>query len=337
MIKTALIGFGMSGKTIHFPLIHAHDGFTLKTVVSRSEDTASYLEAHGSNATLTKNYEDVLADDTIDLVVLCVPNELHADFTEKAIRSGKHITIEKPFVKTYKEAKALFDLAKEKDVVLRVFHNRRFDGDFMTVKDILKHDSLGEILSLSARFDRFRVNPKAGWRTQEGLMSGVFFDLGPHLFHYTVSLFGRPKKVTCDLITDHKDLSTDDHFEATLHYDTLRVYLGAEQFARRPLPKFHIKGLKASYIKEGFDHPEFVYTPPNNPYQEGLVSYTLDNTLNKRDVQVRQSAHYQWYTVLEEDINNTRLETEESSIALEVIRTMEEALESHHKRNLISS
>ena len=329
MINTAIIGFGMSGKSIHFPLLKNHKAYNIKTVVSSRKETQGFLKSQGLNANVLTNYEEVLRDKSIDLIVLAVPNSLHADFTKRAIEAGKHIIVEKPFVQTYKEAKRLFEFAKEKGVVLRVFHNRKYDGDFMTVKEHLDNDNLGKLISFSARFDRFMVEPQSGWRTQAGLMSGVFYDLGPHLFHYAISLFGPPKQVKCDLYRDHLGLSTDDHFEATLYYDSLHVTLGAEQFARYPLPKFHVKGLKGSYIKEGFDHPEVVFEPLKEAYQKSLTSKNINNDLEETNVLVRQSAHYEWYTVLKDDIEHSRLETKESIISLQVIKAMEEALKNH--------
>ena len=336
MIRTALIGFGMSGRTIHFPLLSAHKAFELTHVVSKNPQTHSYLRDSGSDASVVQDFQTVLDDPSIDLVILSIPNHLHYDYVKRAIESGKHAVVEKPFVETHADAKTLFDLANDKGTVLRVFHNRKYDGDYMTLKALLDKKTLGEIISLSARFDRFRLKPKEGWRTRKGAMSGVFYDLGPHLFHYAVSLFGSPKSVDCELYTDHPGLKTDDHFEAVLHYHGFRVMLGAEQFARHPLPKFHIKGLGGSYVKYGFDTPEFVEEPMPVDYQSGVFSKHFENhSLKSRDIPVKTGAHYRWYDELETDITEGHLSTEEVEITLQVIRSMEAALKSHKAKRRV--
>lgn len=329
MIKTAIIGFGMSGKTIHFPLLQAHSGFELRHVVSRNEHTASYLREKGSDASVVRDFQTILDDPSVDLVVLTVPNHLHQEYVESAIGAGKHVVVEKPFVEHHEDAKRLFDLARKKGTVLRVFHNRRYDGDFMTVRELIENDTLGDIISLSARFDRFRAKPKDGWRMKDGAMSGVFYDLGPHLFHYAITLFGPPKSLYCERITDHPGLKTDDHFEAVLSYQDFRVTLGAEQFARHPLPKFHVKGLEGSYVKYGFDTPEFVEMPFGNDYQSGLYSKRFGNdALEAKDIPVKTGAHHRWYDDLKRDITDLTLMNRDVEISLEVIRAMEAAVKS---------
>lgn len=327
----------MSGKTIHFPLLQAHEAFDIKYVLSGNDQTQAYLKKNGSHATVVQDFNTVLNDSSIALVVLTVPNHLHHEYVQKAIEARKHIVIEKPFLEKYTDAKKLFKRAQEQEVVLRVFHNRRYDGDFITVKNLIESGSLGEILSLSARFDRLRVKPKDGWRTKEGVMSGVFYDLGPHLFHYALSLFGLPMSVYCELLSDYRGLKTDDHFEAILYYRDFRVTLGAEQFARYPLPKFHIKGRKASYVKKGFDTPEFVVKPPLDDYKNDLFSKLYENDAHQtRDIPVKSGAHYRWYDDLQTDIEELNLMNNEVTISLDVIKTMEAAIESNKKERRIS-
>ncbi|MFP4078901.1 MAG: Gfo/Idh/MocA family oxidoreductase [Candidatus Izemoplasmataceae bacterium] len=336
MIHTAIIGFGMSGKTIHFPILHAHESFKVTHVMSSNKKTKPYLLDKGSDALVVEDFQEVLSDPSVDLLVISVPNHLHYEFVKRAIEAGKHAIVEKPFVKTHKEAKALFELAKKKKTVLRVFHNRKYDGDFMTVKALIEQGTLQDVFYMSARFDRLRVAPKEGWRTEEGVMSGVFYDLGPHLFHYAVSLFGLPRSVYCDLITDHEGLKTDDHFEATLYYDGLRVSLGSEQFARYALPKFHLKGRNASYVKLGFDIPEFVEYPMPADYQGGLFSkiYANESSIGK-DVPVLTGAHYRFYDDLSDAIHHGRLTDEDTRISLAVIQAMEAAVQSHEEKRRI--
>lgn len=337
MIHTAIIGFGMSGKTIHFPLLHAHESFEVTHVLSSNEKTPEFLQEQGSKASTVQDYQTILDDDQVDLLVISVPNHLHYTYVQKAIKAGKHVVVEKPFVETFQEAKELFALAEKNKTVLRVFHNRKYDGDLMTVQDLIDSGSLEDVFYMSARFDRLRVTPKEGWRTKKGAMSGVFYDLGPHLFHYAITLFGQPDSVYCELITDHEGLDTDDHFEALLYYDGLRVSLGAEQFARYPLPKFHLKAKNASYVKIGFDIPEFVERPLSVEHQSGLFSKRYENDPSiTQEVPLKVGAHYRFYDDLNEAITNERFSDQDSTISLGVIKAMEAALKSHEEKKRIA-
>jgi len=133
-ISTALLSYGMSGKVFHAPLIAANPGFQLSTILQRSSDDAKLKYPH---VHVVRSFEDVLKQNDIELVIINTPNETHFEFASRALEAGKHVVVEKPFTVTSLEGEKLIELAKKKNKVLTVFQNRRWDGDFLTVKKIL--------------------------------------------------------------------------------------------------------------------------------------------------------------------------------------------------------
>src|SRR5690242_19464244 len=130
-INTALLSYGMSGDIFHAPLIAAHGGFKLAKIVQRKTATA---QRRYPAVEVVNSIDDVLSDGSIELVVVNTPNETHYDFTVRVLEAGKHAVVEKPFAVTTKEADALISLARKHNRILTVFQNRRWDGDFLTLK-----------------------------------------------------------------------------------------------------------------------------------------------------------------------------------------------------------
>ncbi len=176
-INTALCSFGMSGKLFHAPFISSNPRFNLYGVLERSKHLAK--ETYSTVKTF-RSLDDLLADDHIELVIVNTPNITHYDFSKKVLQAGKHLIVEKPFTATVKEAKELIQLAKEKNVVISVYHNRRYDSDFKTVKEILKAGSLGEIVEAEFHYDRY--DPELSYKTHKETPTaavGSLYDLGP--------------------------------------------------------------------------------------------------------------------------------------------------------------
>lgn len=131
-------------------------------------------------------------DPNIDLIVIPTPNDTHFPLAKAALEAGKHVIVDKPFTVTLSQARELDALAKSFGRVLSVFHNRRWDSDFLTVKALLNEGTLGEILFFESHFDRFRPQVRNRWREQAGPGSGIWYDLAPHLLDQAVNLFGLP-------------------------------------------------------------------------------------------------------------------------------------------------
>ena len=238
-VRVGIIGFGKAGRGFHAPLIESVDGLDLRRT-ARRDDAAALIE-----------------DPEIDLVVIATPNASHFDLARRALLAGKHVVVDKPFTVTSDEARGLIEIAREQQRVLTVFHNRRWEGDFLTVQKLIAESALGRLVSYEARFDRFRNEPRPGaWRESAQPGSGVLYDLGSHLVDQAIFLFGAPESVTADVRTERDFASTDDAFEIWMHYGALKVTLHAGMLVRERTPRYVLRGTSATFVKYGLDPQE---------------------------------------------------------------------------------
>jgi scyllo-inositol 2-dehydrogenase (NADP+) len=252
-INAGLIGYGYAGKTLHAPLLNSISGIRLKTIVSRD---ASKVKADWPEIGHVTTTEQLLADPAIDLVVIATPNDTHYPLAKAALLAGKHVVIDKPFTLDSREARTLIDLAQEHDLQLSVFHNRRWDADFLTLQQLVRSNSLGDILHLESHFDRFRPEVRDRWREQAVPGSGLWYDLGAHLLDQTVQLFGAPETLWLDMAQQRPGAKTDDFFHAVLQYGPRRVILHASTQVADQGPRFTVHGSLGSYRKFGLDVQE---------------------------------------------------------------------------------
>ncbi|WP_338519209.1 Gfo/Idh/MocA family oxidoreductase [Alteromonas gracilis] len=253
MISTLLVGFGFSAKTFHLPFLSFLPDFSLDGVVSSKNET---VRAELPEAKVYSSLEEALSTGLYDLVVITTPNHLHAHQAKLALESGCHALVEKPFTLNESDAQSLVQLANQKEKKLCVYHNRRFDGDFLTIKKLINAGALGDVKRLESRFDRFRPMPRNRWRENAGPGSGIFWDLGPHLIDQALQLFGAPEAVSADILTLREGGQSDDCFDVTLHYADKVVKLGSSAFQGGPTLRFDVQGTKASYRKFHLDPQE---------------------------------------------------------------------------------
>jgi predicted dehydrogenase len=213
-INTALVSFGMSGEYFHAPFLDANPDFNLVKVVERHSERSKQLYPY---VEVVKEFENILNDEKIELVVINAPNYLHYEMGKKALSAGKHVIIEKPFTRTVQEAKELIELAAKKNKILSVYQNRRWDGDFLTVKKIIKNKLLGDLVEFRSHFDRYRnfIKPDT-WKEEQLPDSGLLYDIGPHLIDQAYCLFGAPFSVFADLRTQREGGKIIDNFEIIL-------------------------------------------------------------------------------------------------------------------------
>ncbi|MES2648883.1 MAG: Gfo/Idh/MocA family oxidoreductase [Bacteroidota bacterium] len=246
-IAVAICSFGMSGKLFHAPFVQVHPGFQFYACWERSKKLVNELYP---NVKSYDQYVDMLADPAVDLVIVNTPNATHYEYAKKALLAGKHVIVEKPFVIDVTEGEELIELAAEKQKVLSVYHNRRNDSDFKTVKKILLNKLLGDIVEAEIHFDRYSLDlsPKKHKELKEG-GTGVLLDLGSHLIDEAIQLFGKPNAVFADIRTVRKVSVIDDYFELLLYYNDKRVRLHSTYIAREPSIGYVIHGEKGSFIK----------------------------------------------------------------------------------------
>jgi scyllo-inositol 2-dehydrogenase (NADP+) len=192
----------------------------------------------------------------IDLVVISAPNSEHYPFARAALLAGKHVVLEKPFVNTVAEGQELIELAREKQLTLSVFHNRRWDGDFVTVRKLLTEGTLGVISHYESHFDRFRPAPRQRWKETPLPGSGLLYDLGSHLLDQALLLFGEPRGISATVQAQRPDSAVDDYFHLVLDYAPMQVILHASMLTLLPGPRFCIHGSQGSFVKQGLDPQE---------------------------------------------------------------------------------
>lgn len=252
-IRVGLIGYGYASKTFHAPLISGTPGMTLAAVASSDENK---VHADWPAMPVVSGPERILNDPNIDLVVIPTPNATHFPLAKAALEAGKHVVVDKPFTVTLSQARELEALAKSGGRLLSVFHNRRWDSDFLTVKALINEGLLGEVGYFESHFDRYRPQVHNRWREQGGPGSGIWYDLAPHLLDQVVNLFGLPVSMQVDLAQLRPGSQSTDYFHAVLAWPQRRVVLHGTLVAAAETARFIIHGSRGSYVKYGLDPQE---------------------------------------------------------------------------------
>lgn len=254
-IKVGLMAYGMSGKIFHAPFFSHHDGFELVAVTERSKNDA----AKDYPGIITyRDVESLLADESLELIVINTPNFTHYDFAKAALNAGKHILIEKPFSVTKSEAEELYSLAFRKGLKALAYHNRRFDSDFMTVQKVVKSGKLGRIIEAHIRFDRYRneISTK-GFKEKNVPGAGIFYDLGSHMIDQAITLFGIPAEFHKTYGKYRENTEVDDFAQAHLKYPNgLNVYVTCNMLIVKAQAAYAFSGSKGSLIKGRTDEQE---------------------------------------------------------------------------------
>ena len=255
IIRAGLIGFGFAGRTFHAPVLTAAEGVELAAIVQRSgvEAAVRYPDAR-----IYREVGALYADPTIDLVVVATPSGEHYRFAKEALLAGKHVVVEKPFTVTSAEADELIAIAKEAGLVLSVYHNRRWDGDFLTVSRLLEEGMLGDIVEAELCWDRYRPNAGGGWRNVDEPGAGTFYDLGVHFLDQALCLFGRPRTIRAELRLTREGANAVDAFDVALGYGPggPAVRLKSSLLVQKPGPRYVLHGTRGSFVKYGEDPQE---------------------------------------------------------------------------------
>ena len=255
IINTGIASYGMSGKLFHAPFIQAHPDFNLSAIVERHRDES---RERYPDSKLYRSFEALLADDSIELVVVNSPVQTHYDYAKAALNAGKNIVVEKPFTTNATEAQELDDIARGKGLFLSVYQNRRYDGDFKALKDVVQENMLGELKEAEMRFDRYRPG-HSGKDHKEGDKPGAgnLHDLGAHLIDQAIQLFGFPEAVFADVFAMRKDMIANDYFEVLLYYPKpFRVRIKGTVFCRESYHAYILHGENGTYMQERSDLQE---------------------------------------------------------------------------------
>lgn len=274
-IRVGIVGYGLAGSVFHAPVIRACERMQITGVLT-SRDMP---ERVGS-------YDELI--ECSDLIVIASPNTTHFPLAKQALEAGRHVVVDKPFTVTAEEADELIALAARQQRVLSVFHNRRWDSDFLTIRDLLPR--LGEVMLFEANWDRFRPAIKQGWREVPEPGGGLLSDLGPHLVDQALQLFGMPDAIDAHILTQREAAAVDDYFDVTLHYGRARVSLRSSTLVAAPRPRFAVHGTEGSFVKYGLDPQESQLKAGLDPRDVEFGIDLNDGRLTHRDGKIETVA-----------------------------------------------
>lgn len=253
-IRVGVIGFGLAGRYFHSAVIAETPGLELACIVQRHGEDAAKTHP---DVKICRSVEEMLSDHSISLVVVATPSYTHCEIALKCLQAGRSVLIDKPFTLSSNDAGELIDEARKQGVLVTCYQNRRWDGDFVTLKQVLASGALGRVVSYESHFDRFREAPRLDvWRESGGPGGGILFDLGPHLIDQATTLFGNPESLWGDVRIDRKSGVVDDAFDVLLKFDGVTALLRSTLTAATPGPRFVIHGTKGSFVKWGLDPQE---------------------------------------------------------------------------------
>ncbi|HTV83101.1 MAG TPA: Gfo/Idh/MocA family oxidoreductase [Acidobacteriaceae bacterium] len=256
-IRVGVVGFGLAGRVFHTTVIEATPGLELACVVQRSGNDAAKHYPHLRHA---RSVEEMLGDVGIQLVVIATPSYSHFELARQCLHAQRNVVIDKPFTLTSAEAAELIHLARHKKLLLSAYQNRRWDGDFQTVRQVLASGELGRVVSYEAHYDRFRVAPRLDvWRENGEPGGGTLFDLGPHVVDQALTLFGAPATITASVRVVRDNAVVDDAWDMFLEYEKphpMSVLLRSTLMACMPGPRYVIHGTTGSFTKFGLDPQE---------------------------------------------------------------------------------
>lgn len=253
-IQTALASFGMSGQVFHGPSLKVNPGFRVKAVWERSKRLSETLFPE---AEIVREYDRLLNDPELELIVVNTPDRLHFEMAKAALLAGKHVVIEKPFTQTSAEAAQLIEIARQQQKLIAVYQNRRWDGDFLTVQQIIRSGVLGRLVEFESQFDRYRnaVAPNT-WKEESDIYGGVLYNLGAHMVDQILVLFGKPQAVTAQLQTVRAGSQVNDYYHIRLEYENFSALTRCSYLVREEGPRYIVHGNEGSFLKWGIDPQE---------------------------------------------------------------------------------
>ncbi|XTZ36657.1 oxidoreductase [Salmonella enterica] len=341
LIRVGLIGYGYASKTFHAPLIAGTAGMEL-TAISSSDETK--VKADWPAVPVVSEPKHLFNNPQIDLVVIPTPNDTHFPLAKAALEADKHVVVDKPFTVTLSQARELDALARSYGRVLSVFHNRRWDSDFLTLKALLADGALGEVTYFESHFDRFRPQVRNRWREQGGPGSGIWYDLAPHLLDQAVNLFGLPVSLTVDLAQLRPGAQATDYFHAILAYPQRRVVLHGTMLAAAESARYIVHGTRGSFVKYGLDPQEDCLKNGARLPQEDWGYDMRDGVLTRVEGEERVEETWlslpgnypAYYAAIRDALNGVGENPVPASQAIQIMELIELGLESAKHRSTLN-
>ncbi len=341
-VRVGIFSYGMSGRVFHAPLLHVHPGFVIRKVMQRNASDATLRYPY---ARVVRTASELYDDPEIDLIIVNTPDNTHYELARKALLAGKHVVVEKPFVLEVEEGRELIELAGKRARLLTVFQNRRWEGDFLTVRKIINEGWLGRLVSYEAHFDRYRNYIRDSWKEKPENRTGTLYNLGSHLIDQSLQLFGMPEAVFADVRNQRTHAAVDDSFDVYLYYAGLKVLLRGSYLVREPGPRFILHGTEGSYVKYGVDPQEDALQSGRFPDEPGwgseeedhwgLLNTTIGGMHFRGRVETLAGCYQQFYSDLYEAIVHGKEPAVKPEESLNVIRIIRAAYESSLNRKVI--
>jgi scyllo-inositol 2-dehydrogenase (NADP+) len=337
IIKVGLIGYGYAGSTFHAPILTSVPGMVLHAVASTQPEA---VYADWPDALVYEEASALFSNPEIDLIVIASPNHTHFSLAQAALKAGKHTVVDKPFVIQSDEARQLIRLATQQRRLLSVYHNRRWDGDFLTVQALLKSQRLGRIVNIESRFDRFRPQVRQRWRESALAGSGLLYDIGPHLIDQALLLAGPPHAVFAEFAWQREHTQSIDFFQLVLYYEHLRIQLSAGCLVKTPTPRFILHGTQGSYVKYGLDAQEAMLKNGTTPLSPGWGMDVNAGFLNldseaAQEIDNQPGCYEAYYHGIAQAIYHNTPPPVLPSAGLATIELIEAALQSGQEKRLI--
>jgi scyllo-inositol 2-dehydrogenase (NADP+) len=342
-IQVGLIGYGYAGATFHAPLICSTEGLTLTRIASSN---AHKVRQDFPDAALSDSPQDLINAADVDLVVIATPNASHHPLAMQALQAGKHVVLEKPFTVTVAQAQELLQLAQQKKLVLSVFHNRRWDNDFLTARKCIESGMLGEITTYQSHYDRYRPNVRQRWRENDLPGSGTLYDLGAHLIDQALVLFGMPDTVSADVFAQRTGGAAPDYFHLVLGYANRRVILHSGSIVSNPGLRLQVHGSAGSYVKYGFDPQEDALRAGRKPGDAlwgcepeaafGQITLERDGELVTEKLATLPGSYLNYYQGMADAIANGAPPPVSAAEALAVIKIIDYTMQSSREQRVIA-
>lgn len=342
-IKTGIASYGMSGLVFQAPLLHVNPGFEIVKIVERSPKGSKERYPYVS---IAKSIDELLQDDLLELIIVNTPDVTHFDYCRQALQDGKHVVVEKPFTINVEEAAQLIELSKKQGKLLSVFQNRRWDGDYLTVKKVVEEKMLGRLVSFESHFDRYRnfIQPNT-WKEEPAAGSEILYNLGAHMVDQAYDLFGMPNSVSADIGIQRTDSKVDDFYNVVLRYENIHVSLKSSYMVREEGPRYILHGTEGSFLKWGLDPQEADLKAGRNPNEPdwgtepkklwGKLNTNLNGLHFTGRIETIAGNYLSYYDNIYDAIRNGADLIVKPEQSLDLMRILEGAIESNRTGNMV--
>lgn len=339
-IKVGIVGYGYASKTFHVPFIATLPEYEL---IAISSSNSAKVSADWPDVAVVSSPEELFSNPDIELVIIPTPNDTHYPLASEALAAGKNVVVDKPFTITVEEAQALQTQAQEAGKLLSVYHNRRWDAGYLTLKKLLADGSLGDIKYYESHFDRYRPVTRQRWRESAAAGGGIWYDLGPHLLDQALQFFGKPKSITADLSMIRPGAEAVDYFHAILEFTDKKVILHATTVAAAESPLYVVHGINGSYVKYGLDSQEDCLKSGQLPTNEnwgkdernGYVTLSQGDDLITQELVNEKGNYGGYYLAIHDAIRNEAANPVLPQEAIDIMKLIEAGILSNKEKRTV--